>query len=569
MVLMLQTSSFPGLMRSIALIVVIVMLRTTLSAQISPGELHRAHASLEGVENCTKCHGVKRELVADKCLACHTAIAQRLQTGTGLHGKQSYRECQTCHVEHQGRDFSLIYWKGGRDTFDHSFTGYTLDGKHAGLDCRKCHTGNFLSDTAAITKDHVNRDSTFLGLSAVCSSCHTDEHRGQLTAACSTCHTTSAWKPATGFDHAKAKYTLDGKHLNVACAKCHAQVVDHRAPADSSFSKFTGLQFGNCTSCHADFHKGKLGDNCQNCHSTSGWHVTDKAKFDHGKTRYPLEGIHSVIACDKCHSPGKERASLKFANCRDCHADYHKGEFAKRESKGACEECHTVSGFAPAKFLMSQHDQSAYPLKGSHRAVPCDACHLSKTSPGASVAFQFRFSTTRCVDCHSDPHRGEVNKFVSQSGCDFCHTLDSWRTVKFDHNVTKFALTDKHQTVACKKCHLGILTSTGDTVLAMALAKPDCWSCHTDPHRAQFAKAGEENTDCNLCHTPANWKANKFDHNVLTRFKLDGAHKNVPCSKCHRPTTVDGALFVAYKPLDTTCVSCHGGIIPNIQENNK
>ncbi len=569
MVLKIRSLLMSMLCRRVLAALLVLIMQQSLSAQISPGDLHRAHVALEGVENCTKCHGTKRELVAEKCLACHTAIANRLAAGTGLHGKQAYRACQTCHIEHQGREFSLIYWKNGRSAFDHALTGYTLDGKHLGLDCRKCHKGEFIHLAADLDKDKADRDSTFLGLSSVCSNCHADEHRGQFTKVCSDCHATSDWKPAAGFDHNTARFALVGKHQTVSCTKCHAEVVDHRADADSSFAKYTGLRFENCTSCHTDVHKGKLGENCQNCHNSESWQVTNKANFDHSKTRYPLAGKHAAVACDRCHVPGRERKTLSFANCRDCHSDYHKGEFAKRESKGACEECHTVYGYSPAKFLLSQHDQSKYPLRGAHRAVPCDACHRKQSAESASAAFHFRFSSVRCLDCHSDPHRGEVNKFVSERGCEYCHAVESWREVAFDHNVTKFPLGGKHQSVACKKCHLGILTSTGDTVLAMALAKPECSSCHTDIHRSQFAADGAEITDCSRCHTPENWKASKFDHNSTSRFKLDGAHNKIACSKCHRPSIIDGAAFVAYRPLDTTCVSCHGGDNKINPENNK
>lgn len=549
-----------------AVVVLSLLLATSSWAQISPGELHRSHAFLEGVQNCGNCHGTDRELVAEKCLACHSLIQAGLDAHTGLHGGQEYRQCQTCHVEHQGRDFALIYWKTGQKSFDHSLTGYLLDGKHVGLDCRRCHTRQYIADTNRLIADKITLDSTFMGLTRTCSSCHLDEHRGQLTAACSECHATTGWKPVKGFDHSRSKFALGGKHAAVLCAKCHAEVVDHRSPTDSSFAKFTGLRFQQCTDCHTDVHKGKLGENCQNCHSTEGWQVTDKAKFDHSKTRYPLLGKHAAVTCDKCHVPGKGRQTLKFAACRDCHTDFHRGEFAKRESKGACEECHTVYGYSPAKFLLSQHDQSSYPLRGAHRAVPCDACHRRTLPQTQTAAFQFRFQSVQCLMCHNDPHRGEVNKFVDDKGCEHCHAVDSWRQVTFDHGVTKFSLEGKHRAVDCRKCHSGKSRKTGETILTMTGARSECSACHADVHRGQFAKGEPAVTDCGLCHVPENWKAPRFDHNVSSRFKLDGAHKNVPCKQCHRPTEKDGEQFVAYKPLDTTCVLCHGGGIPSVKE---
>jgi hypothetical protein len=98
----------------------------SVRAQISPGDLSNPHASLEGVQNCTKCHGSGRQLVPDKCLECHTVIKAEMADKSGLHGSQNYAECQACHVEHQGREFELVYWKDGQDKFDHALTGYKL-----------------------------------------------------------------------------------------------------------------------------------------------------------------------------------------------------------------------------------------------------------------------------------------------------------------------------------------------------------------------------------------------------------------------------------------------------------
>ena len=565
MVLTVMSSKLPRANRHNIIVMLLMLIGINSSAQISPGKLHRSHAFLEGVQNCSECHGTDRKLVAEKCLACHRLIKSGLDNRTGLHGSQGYQQCQTCHVEHHGRDFALIYWKDGQKTFNHSLTGFTLDGKHIGEDCRRCHIRKFIVDTALLAQDKTNPDSTYMGLARTCSSCHSDEHRGQITAACSDCHSTAEWKPAKGFDHARTRYQLSGKHVEVPCVKCHAQIVDHRSPTDSSYSKFTGLRYQQCTECHTDVHKGKLGDDCKNCHSSGGWHVTDKAKFDHDKTKYPLVGKHAKVTCNNCHSPGKVRKTLKFAVCQDCHTDFHKGEFAKRGSKGACEECHTVNGNVPAKFLWAQHDSSAYPLRGAHRAVSCDACHRSKQPKSGTVAFQFRFKTTQCLACHSDPHRGEVKKLVDEKGCEFCHVIDSWRVVSFDHAKTKFALEGKHKAVNCQKCHTGKSRKTGQTIFTMVGAKTECQACHTDIHKGQFAKKKSSVTDCASCHTPENWKAPKFDHNAASRFKLDGAHKNVPCNLCHKPTQKDGKQYFAYKPLDITCVSCHGSGIPTVK----
>ena len=79
-----------------------------------------------------------------------------------------------------------------------------------------------------------------------------------------------------------------------------------------------------------------------------------------------------------------------------------------------------------------------------------------------------------------------------------------------------------------------------------------CAACHTDPHAGQFAPV----TECARCHEAAAWRIPRFDHDK-TRFHLEGAHRRVACSACHRAEKVAGKSVVRYRPLDTACRSCH------------
>ena len=53
---------------------IILLWECNAFAQISPGDLSKAHASLEGVSNCTKCHTVGKKVTSEKCLDCHKEI---------------------------------------------------------------------------------------------------------------------------------------------------------------------------------------------------------------------------------------------------------------------------------------------------------------------------------------------------------------------------------------------------------------------------------------------------------------------------------------------------------------
>ena len=56
-----------------------------IGALVSPGPLARAHATLEGIANCQKCHEPGRKVTAAKCLACHKPIAERIAAKKGVH----------------------------------------------------------------------------------------------------------------------------------------------------------------------------------------------------------------------------------------------------------------------------------------------------------------------------------------------------------------------------------------------------------------------------------------------------------------------------------------------------
>ena len=195
-------------------------------------------------------------MAADKCLGCHKPLQARVTAGKGLHARPEYRDCKTCHVEHQGVEYELVWWgKAGKKAFDHAQTGHPLAGKHQALSCEQCHKAR-----------------SYLGNVTDCASCHKDEHRGQFAArACSSCHTEQAWKPAPGFDHARTSWPLTGRHAPVSCEKCHTTRRPDPANAAVSYRVFRAVAGKDCASCHEDTHKGRLGTSCSSCHSTAGW----------------------------------------------------------------------------------------------------------------------------------------------------------------------------------------------------------------------------------------------------------------------------------------------------------
>jgi len=187
----------PNLCGYCLLILLILVFYTTDGlTQLSPGDLHKSHAHLEGLKNCSECHGIGQKIAQANCLKCHQLLRERINSNQGLHAQPGFEACEKCHVEHHGRDFELIYWENGQENFNHQQTGFALEGKHLTNKCRDCHQEKFIADKEKFLEAKKDLDKTFLGLKKQCLNCHQDEHRGQLSSECVTCHTLNSWKPA-------------------------------------------------------------------------------------------------------------------------------------------------------------------------------------------------------------------------------------------------------------------------------------------------------------------------------------------------------------------------------------
>lgn len=560
---------------------ILCLLPGGVAAQISPGPLARAHAHLEGVTRCLSCHQAGKKSSNDRCLSCHTAIGLRLEQRRGLHAaimaQEAERSCASCHSEHNGRDFALIFWEDGEERFDHRRAGFALEGKHAQVACRDCHQpGNIQEDFAHDAT--VRPAKTFLGVAQKCARCHGDEHRGQLGAACERCHDFSAWNPAAKFAHTQAQFLLTGRHKEVACAKCHPEkaaaekVGREKAPV---FVQYTGLLFGNCIPCHQDPHRGSFGNECAACHSTEGWRNIRSGSFNHDLTAFPLRGRHTRVACEKCHGSLGFKKRIAHAACRDCHQDAHAGQFAQRADQGKCESCHSVEGFSPALFTLAQHQRASFQLRGAHLATPCGQCHARQTAGALAGKLLFAFPRQSCSACHPDEHAGQFAARMANKGCEVCHVNEDWHQTKFEHNTARFALTGAHRHVPCEKCHpqeklperasaaqpavmLPVFANASSA--AFVRYRPlafQCAECHGDVHRGQFGKSKQAR--CEKCHQATRWRDLLFVHNRDSAFKLEGAHEKARCQQCHFPRQLkDGAVVVIYKPLQQECAACHG-----------
>jgi len=258
---------------------------------------------------CDTCHkggvsGPNAKLKVDKeCVACH-----RKEDDDKGHKGRYGAKCETCHT---AKDWKSSFFNHDRET------KYALKGKHIQTKCDACHTpekGPVYSKTK---------------LASQCIACHRkdDKHKNQLGNKCESCHNEKRWQDAP-YDHNKSRFPLTGSHAKAECKKCHQTPAFHDAPS-------------KCNACHEkdDKHKGRFGTKCESCHYTGTWKSWD---FDHGATRFALDGGHTKVACYDCHKESTGSQAKPGRACISCHLkdDVHDGGFS-----GQCERCHVTSNW--------------------------------------------------------------------------------------------------------------------------------------------------------------------------------------------------------------------------------
>ena len=324
---------------------------------------------------CISCHTAPlfaKQKTPTTCIACHRK--DDIHKG-GLGGK-----CETCHSE--------VKWKSTR--FDHDRnTKFPLKGKHVTTKCDACHTPTLKARGEK--------------LPMACIGCHRkdDKHKENFGTKCETCHKESAWKTIIFKHDRDTKYALKGKHVQVKCVSCHkGRLYQQKLPQ-------------NCSSCHTkdDVHKGKLGKRCESCHNEKEWKDT---RFDHGRARFPLLGLHIKVECKKCHQTQLFRDTP--SDCYSCHKK-DDDKVHKRRLGTKCETCHNSRSWKAWDF---DHDRrTKFKLDGGHRKLNCYACHMKAMGDHVVVP-------SSCIGCHDndDVHRGA---FGPQ--CERCHVTSDFKTL--------------------------------------------------------------------------------------------------------------------------------------------
>ncbi len=458
-----------------------------------------------------------------KCIACHNDLtfAKTPDNCADCHADQHNGQlgstCQNCHTTRG--------WQNEQEVFEvHASRGFPLAGTHAIVDCQSCHKGQL--------------SEQYAGTPADCQFCHesdfnttTDPNHvlAGFDSDCVQCHRSSAvtWEGAK-FDHPPTPI-LEGGHQGLDCASCHA-------------TQFAGTPT-DCYSCHnadyleapdPDHEAANFSQDCSTCHTMTAW---TPATFDHNVTSFALEGAHTKVECQDCHSSSYTNTAT---DCFSCHssafADADEPDHTAGNFDHDCTTCHNMNAWEPADF---DHSATSFALTGAHTALACQNCHGEGYTNTASDCFSCHSSGFAATD--SPDH--EAANFSHD--CQQCHTTTAWEPAEFDHDQTGFAINGAHLELECQSCHSAGYANTAN----------DCYSCH----QMAFAAATDPNHvtnglghDCAGCHTTAGWlpvDPRGYDH-ALTGFPLEGGHVGLDCQSCHSG---------GYANTSPQCFSCHSG----------
>jgi hypothetical protein len=138
----------------------------------------------------------------------------------------------------------------------------------------------------------------------------------------------------------------------------------------------------------------------------------------------------------------------------------------------------------------------------------------------------------------------------------------------FDHDLTRFPLTGRHEYVTCESCHRGGLFEGTST---------SCNICHAGgADHAETAASPNHisiQTSCSDCHTTRFWEPARMDHNSVGD-DCGGCHSggmasgkspghiasSNRCGDCHGTNRWTGARF-DHAAITGSCISCHNGSI--------
>lgn len=265
--------------------------------------------------------------------------------------------------------FGAAQWAQAQTTdFDHSSTGFVLNGQHQSARCESCHL-----------------KGVFKGTPKDCVSCH-------------------------GWNNPRASMVMPTNHIptaNISCEICHAASQSQFIDATLTFS-----------------HALVTSISCQSCHSSNNPHPNVKAN--------PTDATHQAVlasnqSCDKCHTTTQftgpkvpsNHIPTAAVSCGACHvsSDYSvmpaiSAIHANAQStSGNCQQCHSAAGVA-AYSMPTMTPPLVGPVAG-HIAMNGQGCETCHVGPGSSLQLPVQ-DTARFTNSRFS-HSG------ISSGCATCH----------------------------------------------------------------------------------------------------------------------------------------------------
>lgn len=452
--------------------------------------------------------------------------------------------------------------------YDHSVTGFRLDGSHDALECTACHVGAVFNELP--TRCEACHDGLFaVGKSAA---------HIQTTASCSVCHNTAGFRVATAalFDHS----TIGA----VSCVSCHGGII--ASGKDPSHILSTDI--------------------CEACHNTVVWLPVPHVDHNHIPSndcsschRQPAIHVATAQQCDVCHTTVAWRPAVAdhagfFGNCADCHraGGIAIGKSATHlDTSDNCDSCHQKfpANFAPVAAVAVDHNEVLGICSSCHNGLiaigkgtahlptteACDVCHTagSWATGGTGVPDHGDF-VANCFACHNGNNAsGKSGLHINSSQvCDACHRKfpAAWQPVlaaAVDHNEVIGSCASCHNhaiapgklsshiasTELCEACHQSpplrwnqVLTVDHGQVIGT------CASCHNNAVAAGKPGSHPATTEmCEACHRipPANFAQwiSPPDH-----LEILGA-----CVTCHRPGGLGQAKSAGHIQSTDVCEACH------------
>ncbi|MBI4693457.1 MAG: hypothetical protein HY749_05495 [Gammaproteobacteria bacterium] len=581
------------------------------------------------------------------CLACHDNAAHDGNTiaGKGPNHIASSSLCQNCHntnvwSPHTTIDHTQVTGTCVSCHDNASHDGITIGGKgaqHIGSSntCDGCHTDSSATLSWESTPTAGNVNHLLITSTSPCTTCHATAAGTSLTvdgmvvtgrpvkkadntahpaaSDCVGCHSTTAWTPATGFDHT-------GVNSGCTAAGCH---VDGNASSPMGRGANHIATNTNCQDCHntgAAWTPRKTMVHadltaltpCASCHdgATHDGIVILGKNGGHIATNIP-----SATDCGTCHVGAQN--TLSFAGgayhanvtvtsqCTSCHTDGRTSSPIGRAAthigtNTRCQDCHTTTAWTPAKATINHaditaltpclacHDNASHDgnvitgKSGQHIATTslCQNCHNTSVWRPATSVDHTQVSGT-CVSCHDNAsHDGQTiagksaQHIGTSNACDACHTNSasalSWTSTPTAGNVNHAYIT---ATTPCTACHA--TNQPSRTIESMTVQGRPALKANGTQHPVTG--------DCGACHSMTAWvPAVTFDHSgIVNNCSQSGCHidgntsppsgrgaqhipTNANCQDCHAiGTTFTPHTTVKHSDITTLtpCASCHNGTV--------